>query len=291
MHPKRFLEGSFASSLHSAINVDQWGMSVNEAGAINPTNILLSHKDILISEILAVTSRLTWLAFTPSDWKTLRSSERIDKIIEIICSTTNLDRSKAIEIAYTLNEILSAYQEVRSNKHLTHSELLRLVDESNRRCYLCGRPFSNEQVINFLDRKPYKAMADRSLVDKWKPIYKMHQGWCIDIDHCLPISGSGSDTIENYRLSCHYCNNIKRDFISIFDASLNLIKSSKSMNWKFHVLRLISNGSCYECGVTAKASELTVACHNEEALPTIQNFFVTCYEHDPQSKNRFSVSN
>jgi len=288
MHSKRFLEGSFSSSLQTAIGVDNWGIDASISGALNPTNLLLSHKDLLISEVLAVTSRLTWLAFTPNSWETLNGAQRIDEILQIIGSTTTLNRSKAVEVAHTLNKILSNYQESRSRKRLAQIELSDLLGKANRRCYLCGRAFSNDQVLKFLDRQPYKALPDRTLIDKWKPIYQMDKGWCIDIDHCLPISGAGSDDVDNYNLACHYCNNVKRNWVSIFDIGLATLSDDKLNKWKFHALRLISNCQCYECGDSVKKSELTVACHSEKALPTIQNFFVTCYKHDPQSKNRFS---
>ncbi len=33
------------------------------------------------------------------------------------------------------------------------------------------------------------------------------------IDHIMPISRGGSDTIENYALACKLCNRIKRNYI------------------------------------------------------------------------------
>ncbi|MFU1545096.1 HNH endonuclease [Aeromonas veronii] len=286
MKGHRTVNGSFPKSLVKGIELDCWRNCIDVAGGISIDSLLLSNSDFLKSQIISSTARLSCAAFIPHDWEVMRSGPRFDAIYKIVTETTNIKNEAALILAQKINCFLSNKLNINRKVKLSNSVRNRLIEKTNRCCHICGRRFSIEEIMCFLDGNPQSARHSQIFEDRLKPIYSYKHGWSIALDHINPISGSGIDDEDNLALACHYCNSMKKDYISIFDMSNRSLYASSNISWKIHATRLISTSCCITCGRGNSETELTVSRFSKYALNTLENFYVTCYEHSTE-ENRF----
>lgn len=79
-------------------------------------------------------------------------------------------------------------------QQLTNQEKLKVLEQQNYRCNICGAKFK-------IEKTNYHVFAK----DRTK----------LEFDHRIPIEKNGKSTIENYQALCHYCNKSKRQICFI----------------------------------------------------------------------------
>jgi len=267
---------------------ESWSTGLSSASGLSLNSVAFSYGPLLQQEALTVAARLSWLALVPRNWDTMNKGQRIDAIIEIAKESLSVGHAEAARLAIYLDQMLDRLAVVRVDLSLTGRDRAALLDRCGGRCGICGRVFGLQEKVLFMDGKaPRQGVSPRNVHDRWKPIFLSANGWYIEVDHCAPVSSTGDNRPDNLQLSCRYCNNIKRERVSIFDFPRVLRPQLSESAWQFQALRLIASARCFKCGETVTTKELTVGLLSHAAVPSLQNFFVTCYACDPQSAERF----
>jgi 5-methylcytosine-specific restriction endonuclease McrA len=209
-------------------------------------------------------------------------------------------------LAGVIAKILQYFFARKKRKVLKVKHKVMLLEQSGRRCAICGFPFPPESINRFVrtgDRIDDETGDDeiddndammKEWVDFLKPITVEPENMVIEIDHVYPVSRGGASDIENLQLTCRYCNRRKKNFISLFDigyAKPEFFNHEKfgqiSYPHGFYVVRCLKAAQCFKCGLSAKETELTVALTRIKGQANPTNLFPTCYNCDPLSENRF----
>ncbi|PMS10516.1 HNH endonuclease [Trinickia caryophylli] len=208
-----------------------------------------------------------------------------------------LTKDERVELAKLVaNKVLESVLLLRSNRDRA------LIDRESRllllelagdcpRCWVCGYPFSDRAIERFLHRNASERLLLPEFVDAMKPIGLTPSDVAIEIDHKHPFSRGGTDSIENLRLACGWCNRHKGASVSLYDEE-GRVRTSQghrhlfpSLPQPFWVVRVLATQKKCEhlagCDRTSETSELTVAPAYGNGAPTPTNLRVTCHEHDP----------
>jgi hypothetical protein len=203
----------------------------------------------------------------------------------------------ASEIARIVKRLSENMTDRRGRRALVFDERKLLLDISGvpPRCWICGAPFKEKAIQNFLYKKKDKIQTP-PFVDILKPRGLTERDYAIEVDHVVPFSKGGAHE-GNLELACGWCNRHKGAHVAIYDvegqpriAGSNTFGIT-SLPQPFWVVRLLAVGGKCEhpdgCGCTAKNAELTIApIWNTGALNPV-NLRITCYEHDPLSNKRY----
>ncbi|MFT7866782.1 MULTISPECIES: HNH endonuclease [Amycolatopsis] len=119
----------------------------------------------------------------------------------------------------------------------------------------------------------------------------------IEIDHVTPVAGGGSNDVDNLRLACGWCNQVKSRYASLYDVATWPARhvDHPSLGWMtlpqpFWVLRIVSmRGRCEHpdgCSARLATDELFAAPARARGTLNPVNVRVYCHEHDPWSIDR-----
>ncbi len=171
----------------------------------------------------------------------------------------------------------------------TKKFLLDLYDQEPR-CWICGHEFSQLAKEKFLNASNDQDISLPLFIDYITLHGLKDRHTFIEVDHVIPFSRGGQDDIDNYRLSCGWCNSHKSDRISIYDVPFKLktIKHPKlgrqSIPHPFWIVRLLSVRQQCEhesgCDKTVGNSQLTVVYKHPDGAMNLTNLKVVCPEHD-----------
>jgi hypothetical protein len=257
----------------------------------HPADISAAYADLIAADMATTVAVNTWRAFVPQSWRSMSPGVLRDAIAAIASESADCEASTARELAFGLSNLLRHSAHARTPLKLAGTTRIALLKQSGQRCALCGRLFHRDEIDAFLGNSPHSAPCNRMAYDAFKPIYNFQAGWCIDVDHRIPISAHGTDTLTNYQALCHYCNVKKRDRMSVFDTFESIGIGDLDRGWEYQTLRLYATHGCYRCSRTSDQVELTIMPRSHSVAPTLQNMIVTCYEHDLASDLRWrSVS-
>ena len=217
-----------------------------------------------------------------------------DVIKEIRGKFSHLTVDEAHELASDIScEMWTRVNTLRQNNDRTQfSKDVRfdlLADAGERpRCWMCGHLFSTAAVKAFEEGKNSQIPA-HEFVDVYKPLGLRSVDSTIQIDHVEAWSHGGSDSTDNLRLSCAWCNRNKSAHRSIYDVSGTAV-SARVNNLKiyslpqhFWTIRLIAAVRRCEhpdgCSCKVENSELTVEPVNINGVATPTNLRVVCSDH------------
>lgn len=207
----------------------------------------------------------------------------------------------AAEISeFAWNEVLASRNVRREGISPQMREDLWFAAEPQPRCALCGYHFSAWARNQFL-RREGGASNDADLpmlVDYTRPRGVKLRDLRIEVDHVDPVSAGGATTFENLRLTCGWCNSVKSNHRSIYEASAtfkSLISvrgiGTLAVPQPLWVLRIVATrGRCEDwsgCSATLATHELFVAARSNEGTLTPASALVFCSEHDPWVSKRY----
>ncbi|MEU0217473.1 HNH endonuclease signature motif containing protein [Streptomyces sp. NPDC006265] len=169
-------------------------------------------------------------------------------------------------------------------------------DEPLQRCYLCGYKFCPQARDLFL-RRTSDPVEPHKLVDFTRPRGVRSRHLRVELDHVVPVAEGGTADEDNLRLACGWCNNVKSNLWSVYDAkawSIGVIEHPSlgviSVPQPFWTLRVVATRARCEapqgCGARLIDHELFAAPRNIKGALTPTNLMVVCREHDPWAGHR-----
>lgn len=183
-------------------------------------------------------------------------------------------------------------ERLESRKNISVAEKFTLLSISEKRCQICGYSFADEAVEQFLGGSLVEKIR-HSFYDFLKPTYRSPTDSQVEIDHKQPLSRGGANDLDNLQLLCGFCNRAKRDFTTVFDASVSGVAlchprlgNIRLSSW-FLVVRTLVGNHCHFCGRNASVTELTVTPVTVSREINPVNICVTCYECDPIKQYRY----
>jgi hypothetical protein len=180
----------------------------------------------------------------------------------------------------------------RTRKQIDKAYRRQLVDVADGRpyCWICGWRFQQDAIDRFLEISQEQPSPPK-LIDIFKPIGINRRHLHIEVDHVTPFSRGGTDTEDNLRLCCGWCNAHKSNRSSIYEVS-GEARITKGTNSKrvlpqpFWVIRVLIM-EAERHGLSPKDGELTVALRNPSGAVNPTNLMVVSYDNDPMGTARF----
>jgi hypothetical protein len=171
---------------------------------------------------------------------------------------------------------------------LSGSDRETLLAKCASRCSICKYSFSSEAIDLYFGLGGGTRRARFRFYDRMKPSRHSGLDLEIEIDHIQPISFLGTDDIANLQLLCSHCNQVKREFESVFERG-QLLSRVSLLPHPFVTLKMMSRFGCEKCRSEGVVRELTVAARDQRLPPVIDNLLVTCIDaaHDPESGTRW----
>ncbi|AXF12985.1 HNH endonuclease [Paraburkholderia caledonica] len=225
-----------------------------------------------------------------------------DSLAAITRTFPALTRDERLDLSRLVaNKILDTVAELRGEQErgsLDREARLLLLELAGLqpRCWICGLPFVTEAIDAFIDQSGNGAIVLPDFIDALKPIGLFKRDLSIEIDHIHPFSRGGSDSFENLRLACGWCNRHKGAAVSLYDTEGRLRQAAAkgtsfvSLPQPFWVVRILATQRRCEhiegCSHCAEDSELTVTTTAGSGAPTPTNLRVTCAAHDPLRATR-----
>jgi len=203
------------------------------------------------------------------------------------------------EFAKTVSRLIQ--KEVYRRREIRRTSITREIREylvdmcfGEVRCWICGRKFTDEQIMRFIEGHQH-AQKLPYYVDIFKPIGLVARDMKIEVDHVVPVKHGGG-VGDNLRLSCGWCNSHKSGFNFLYEVGetyniciIDKKKTIKLPNYFWTIRTLATRPRCEflgGCDRTTSNDELTVYCLHEKGVVNPANIAVTCMEHDPIRKIR-----
>lgn len=228
---------------------------------------------------------------------TLQLRRRIETLLDNLGSELSVPERRAC-IKSMLSICESSLAELRPKPRTGVSPQMRreLVYRfsSEIYCWICGFRFSTNEVKQFLNGSSAKQTDPVPLVDYLYPRGLHRSDNSIAVDHVTPLSRGGSHGIENFRISCGFCNRAKSDGVSIFesrDARFHVDHPELGPQFSprpFWVARIFAiNGACSICEKKVSETELRAAPLKGAQTLNPLTLRVFCPDHDPIIRARF----
>lgn len=189
----------------------------------------------------------------------------------------------------------------RSSPSRSDREELWFAAEPHPRCYLCGYPFTARARDRYLERRAARPLTPEDLpllVDFTRPRGMVTRDLGVEIDHVTAVSAGGRSYLANLRLACGWCNMVKGDRGTLYDAPATFAGTMRirdlglvSLPQPLWVLRIVATrGRCEHpsgCSATLQSHELYVAPRNLDGMLNPANCRIYCSNHDPWATIRF----
>lgn len=294
-----------------AVDADAWGEgSLRQfAGLQMPNGLMGTHEWLLNADMRFAWAR--WFVDGLVDRSRFLRDPRIpyaklyEGIVQALRSQNPSEpRDELNQVAKAMSEL--AWDEIermrvsgRQSISTATRKDLWYAAEPESRCYLCGYQFTATARDKFLGRAGGSVTNDLPLlVDFVRPRGMSARDLRVEVDHVAAVASGGATTTKNLRLACGWCNRVKSDKRSLFDApagfyatcatqELGLVTVPQPM-W---ILRIVAaRGRCEHhagCAARLETHELFVAARQTGGSITPTNAIVVCVEHDPWATARW----
>jgi len=178
-------------------------------------------------------------------------------------------------------------------------EDLWFAAEPSPRCYLCGYLFDAHARERLLGREESvrRPATLPMLVDFTRPRGVSVRDITVEVDHVAPVSSGGQTMQTNLRLACGWCNRVKSNRTSLYEASALIAGTivtrelgKVAVPQPLWVLRIVATrGRCEHpsgCLARLDSHELYIAPRNLSGTLNPVNALVYCAEHDPWATAR-----
>lgn len=302
---------NYLSQAHAAFN-NAWERDLLRSLSVlqTPQNVLGSQAWLLEADV-----RVTW-----TQWfiDSLVSRSRYIEDLNLRYSHLYFDVHRQLQIKYphvpadelreaarVVSEL--AWEDINRRREIRRRSIPRqvredlwLAAEPSPRCYLCGYLFTSQARDRLLRRTAGRNVAYELplLVDFARPRGLRERDLGIEVDHVSPVSMGGLTSLENLRLACGWCNRVKSDRRSLYEAPAGMVRrvsirglGTVAVPQPLWVLRMVAiRGRCeHSSGCTAKLDthELFIAPGNLAGTLNPVNTLIVCSDHDPWASSRY----
>lgn len=172
-----------------------------------------------------------------------------------------------------------------------------LLDSCGTRpyCWYCGYRFEQRVAHAFEEGSTQPQVSRVLMVDYMMPRGLQFRDFKIEVDHVVPFSLGGADAVENYRLSCGWCNRQKSALSIMTDAAtypavfhhprIGLAFRPVAF-WSIRVLATSRQCHVEDCGQGIDSGQLFIAPVQSGGAPVPGNLAAFCLDHDPMLATR-----
>ncbi len=259
----------------------------------DPDLLFLGHDTMLVSDVKAIW--VEWFVHSILDLKRVNQgrvsgphlAKQVMDGLEIL--TPGISDNRREELSKVLVPLILQRRRSETRRvsySLQEKRSLLINSGKPARCWICGVPFPEWAKDKFLRREHEAKLpkfGDVFLRRGLKP-----RDLEVEIEHRVPFSAGGTNSIENLALSCGWCNTGKGDRKTIYDPSKTLMSVYHPMigtflaPCRFWIVRTLTFSSgCVTCGATTSEHELSVYIRNSGGVPVPPNLATYCREHHP----------
>ena len=168
---------------------------------------------------------------------------------------------------------------------------------SDARCWICGYLFSEWARAKIYEVDRGSAPVLPVLVDYWMPRGIYVRDIEIEVDHMIPRARGGTNTEDNLRLCCGWCNSHKADNVEIWDGGVTnrngfwdhthkVWRTQPQPHWIVRTLALRGRCAVKNCQANSSNSQIFAVPLVEGGAPTPANITVRCAKHDKDRARR-----
>jgi hypothetical protein len=158
-------------------------------------------------------------------------------------------------------------------------DIANLIWAQGFRCALCGLKYYNEELEAFGTIVAPHGLRGRDKIDQMKPHWGNANWRRPVIDHVWPVSGYGSNRIENLQAICNGCNIGKANFVFFEQTAKgvgilgrnDLLGYLGRASLGLFVAQILRQSQCADSHATSRDTELTIRIVNPSLPMVIDN--------------------
>jgi|GEM_PF-5139084 len=218
--------------------------------------------------------------FAPPDaieYDTSRAISRQDLIQKYLVDNFSMEAGAAEEFSSEVATVLRNWQVSRG---VVRDKLEAVLSKSDHTCCAC------HLKINDQDRLREEKERGEAGTDKYKPYFYGGDPeiWMApEVDHIEPVSGFGTNNLDNLQLLCRLCNQGKGDALGVSldkEAANSHLPMGKIKHG--HVVRMLFSRldiDDFRCAICSSSeNELTVRKQKNSGPYVLSNLFSVCYD-------------